>query len=226
MRDQPDLATGQPDDAPLTGGADAPLDGLQAVFASQRAALLRFLAARTGNADLAQDLVQDLWLRIAHKAPAHPASGPIANPRAYLFAAANHLALDHARGTLRRTLRDGQWQAETDGALHPPDLRPDPAPPADEALIAAQEAALLARAIAQLPSGAARALTLHRIEGLSHSEVAAEMGISRSGVEKHMAVAMKHLRAALTNCGDGPAAASSLADTPKTNPLAGGDDGR
>ena len=56
-------------------------------------------------------------------------------------------------------------------------------------------------AIAALPPGAGRALRLHRIEGLKHEEVARILGISRSGVEKHLAVAMKHLRAALLGSG-------------------------
>jgi predicted ArsR family transcriptional regulator len=57
-----------------------------------------------------------------------------------------------------------------------------------------QEAEALAEAILALPPGARRALTLHRLEGLSHADVARAMGISRSGVEKHLALAMRHLR--------------------------------
>src|SRR3546814_14305713 len=50
-------------------------------------------------------------------------------------------------------------------------------------------------------SGAQRAVTLYRFENRSQGEIAAIMGISRSGVEKHMALAMKHLRNALSDCG-------------------------
>ena len=45
--------------------------------------------------------------------------------------------------------------------------------------------------------GAGRAFRLHKLDGLSHAEVAAQLWISRSGVEKHIAVAMAHLRRAL-----------------------------
>ena len=38
---------------------------------------------------------------------------------------------------------------------------------------------------------------MHKFDGLSHAEIAARLGISRSGVEKHIAVAMVHLRRAL-----------------------------
>jgi RNA polymerase sigma-70 factor (ECF subfamily) len=59
--------------------------------------------------------------------------------------------------------------------------------------------ARIASAIAALPEGAAQAFRLHKIDGLSHAEVAARLGISRSGVEKHIAVAMKHLRRLLAD---------------------------
>jgi RNA polymerase sigma-70 factor (ECF subfamily) len=34
---------------------------------------------------------------------------------------------------------------------------------------------------------------MHKFEGLSHPEIAARIGISRSTVEKHMGTALKHL---------------------------------
>ncbi|WP_293841182.1 sigma factor-like helix-turn-helix DNA-binding protein [Sphingopyxis sp.] len=50
-------------------------------------------------------------------------------------------------------------------------------------------------------------MRLHRFDGHGQAEVAAIMGISRSGVEKHLALAMKHLRDALADCGFFDAAA-------------------
>jgi RNA polymerase sigma-70 factor (ECF subfamily) len=52
-----------------------------------------------------------------------------------------------------------------------------------------------------LPEGARRALLLYRFDGLGQAEIAKVMGISRSGVEKHLAVAMRHLRQRLADCG-------------------------
>ena len=52
-----------------------------------------------------------------------------------------------------------------------------------------------------LPHGARRALLMYRFEGLGQAEIARVMGISRSGVEKHLAVAMRHLRQKLADCG-------------------------
>lgn len=68
---------------------------------------------------------------------------------------------------------------------------------AEEAMLEREETRLLVTAMATLPEGARRAFELHKLEGLSHGEVAARLGISKSGVEKHMAVAMKYLRRAM-----------------------------
>lgn len=177
--------------------------GLSALFGIHRAELLRFLAARCGDADAAQDLLQDLWIKVS----AMP-GGPIANPRAYLFRMANNLVLDQRRSRQRAMRRDHEWLDEGGGGAILPEDRPDPAPRADENLARRQEADVLHRAIASLPPGAQRALRLHRLDGRPQGEVAEIMGISRSGVEKHLAVAMRHLRTALADCGILAAAAS------------------
>jgi RNA polymerase sigma factor (sigma-70 family) len=176
--------------------------GLTSLFDLHREELLRFLRARCGNVAEAEDCLQELWLKSSGEA-----AGPIANGRAYLFRMANNLVLDIRRGQLRAMQRDQRW-LEADSAGEAGIVRTDPDMPADEALVHKQEADILARAISQLPAGAQRALRLHRIDGHSQSEVAQIMGISRSGVEKHLCVAMKHLRAALTDCGYFDGAAS------------------
>ncbi|MCH3756172.1 sigma-70 family RNA polymerase sigma factor, partial [Campylobacter coli] len=68
-----------------------------------------------------------------------------------------------------------------------------------KALIDREELARLSQAIETVPDGARRVFDLHKLKGLSHAEVAAQLGISHSGVEKHMAVAMKYLRRALAD---------------------------
>lgn len=178
-----------------------PSAGLASLFDRHRGELLRFLCARCGNADDADDCLQELWLKAADDP-----SDPITNGRAYLFRMANNLLLDRRRGQYRAMQRDRRW-LEGDGDVVANEMRADPDLPADEILARQQEADFLAQAIAALPPGAQRALRLHRFDGLGQAEVAAIMGISRSGVEKHLALAMKHLRDALADCGFFDAAA-------------------
>ncbi|MNL68404.1 putative RNA polymerase sigma factor FecI [compost metagenome] len=47
-----------------------------------------------------------------------------------------------------------------------------------------QRLAALERVIADLPSRQREVFLMHKFDGLSHSEIAAELGITRSAVEK------------------------------------------
>ena len=171
--------------------------GLARILEAHRAELLRFLTLRCGSPDDAQDLLQDLWIRASSQS-----AGPVGKPRAYLFRMANNLVLDRVRGSQRAMRRQRIWlEEENDGVASDPELRIDPAQAADDALAQRQEAAILRAAIDRLPEGAARALRLYRFEGMGQGEIAQVLGISRSGVEKHLALAMKQLRTALANCG-------------------------
>ena len=187
----------------VTHGAQS---GLAAVYAAERGALLRFLRARCADRLDAEDLLQDLWLKL-DSVPA----GPIGNARAYLFRMANNLVLDRRRGQHRAMQRDHAWLGEEQGSVAPADpaMVADQAQTVSEQITVVQEAVILYWAIEGLPPGARRALHLFRFEGHGQAEVARIMGISRSGVEKHLALAMKSLREALANCGSFDAAASS-----------------
>lgn len=169
--------------------AELPLQGLSATLEAQRPALRRFLVARTGSESDADDLLSELWIK-ANGA----ATGPVANPLNYLFRMANNLVLDRLREARRRSRREREWT----GDLHGEDALSyevaDISPNSEQLLLNRDEARRLREAIDQLPAGAQRVVRMHKIDGLSHAEVAANLGISKSAVEKHMAVAMAHLR--------------------------------
>ena len=161
--------------------------GIVQLYVNMRGELLRFLTARLGDASAAEDAIQELWLRLSAAE-----TGPIGNPRAYLYRAAQNVALDIVRARVRRTKRDTEWSTAIGGA----DLG-GPSSQAETMMLAREETALLASAIAALPKAAGRAFRLHKLDGMSHADVAEHLGISRSGVEKHIAVAMAHLRRAM-----------------------------
>jgi len=184
------LARGIRDDMTELGSGS----GLKQLYELHRAELLRFLVARVGEREEAEDVVQELWLKLG-SVPA----GPIGNGRAYLFRMAQNLVLDRVRERRRRARREQQWMVQETGVEPDGGEVADYAPNAEDLLSERDEVARIASAIANLPEGARRTFRLHKIDGLSHAEVATRLGISKSGVEKHMAVAMKHLRRALTD---------------------------
>lgn len=166
--------------------------GLESLYRAHRADLLRFLIARTADPSEAEDILQELWIKVKL-----PSGAPVANGRAYIYRMAQNLVVDRLRERQRRMRRERTWSDAR--AVHvPTSAEPaDLAMNAEDVMLEREEKALLASTVAALPEGARRAFELHKIEGLSHSEVADRLGISKSGVEKHMAVAMKYLRRAL-----------------------------
>ena len=156
--------------------------GLEAVYRAELPGIRRLLTARTGSAAEADDIAQDLWLRLR----AVPV-GPIANPVGYLYRMALNLALDRARGERRRVAREADWGTEADEAVSSPAEQAD----------ARQRLARVLAAIETMPPGAARVFRRVRVEGASHAVVAGELGISTSAVEKHIVVALKHLARSL-----------------------------
>lgn len=160
--------------------------GILATFEGLRPQLRRFLAARTGNEALADDLLQDMWIKLQETE-----TGPISNPSAYLFKIASNLATDHARSRLQREKREEAWTAGTvtfSGAV-----ARDDSPDAERALVAKDSLARALAAISKMPPRAAEIFKLHRIEGYSHLQIAERLGISRSAVEKNMHTALKYL---------------------------------
>jgi RNA polymerase sigma-70 factor (ECF subfamily) len=116
---------------------------------------------------------------------------PIENPAAYLYRLGTNLMLDRLKQRRRAATRDDAWQES--GFVR---VSGEPAsndPPADEAVASRQRLRQLVAALDQLPPQRRRAFMLHKLEGLSHVETAARMGISRSGVEKHIIAALQQL---------------------------------
>ncbi|WP_052071686.1 RNA polymerase sigma factor [Sphingopyxis sp. MWB1] len=147
--------------------APKPLQGIEAVMLAHRDRILRFLGAR-GAGDMAEDLFQDLWMRLSER---HV--GPVADPLAYVMRAANNLMLDRYRAARQREIRDAAW-GET--AATPP-------PSADAALISREQLAQVEAAVEAVGERPAQIFRRFRIDGLPQRAIAAELGISLSTVE-------------------------------------------
>lgn len=147
--------------------------GLEAVFLANRATLLRFVAS-LGAGDSADDVLQELWVRI-HAAPA----APIAAPLSYLYRMANNLMLDRYRAQRQAVRRDRDWSEAVGSAV--PGRSEEPG--ADRVLIAREEARLVDAALQSAGPRAAAIFRRHRIDGVAQRIVATEFGVSLSTVE-------------------------------------------
>ncbi|MBS0361398.1 MAG: RNA polymerase sigma factor [Proteobacteria bacterium] len=166
-------------------------DPLLAAYLERRTNLVRFLAARAGSLAVAEDLVQELYFKLA----ARDRGQDIGAPVALLYRMALNLMLDRARGEARSVARDTAWRQTAHAEVGGVDVADEP--PADEAAASAQRLRQLVAAVAELPPQAGRAFRLHKLEGLSHAETARAMGLSVKAVEKHVSAALKALTARL-----------------------------
>ena len=146
--------------------------------------LHRFVFRRTGSASLADDVLQETWIRASTTGAAMPD-----NPRAYLFRMAGNLAVDHMR-------RDWRPYAPLHQEPAAEDL-PSPEPAPDTVVGAREEVAILAAAVRELPEKCRNVFLLYRGRGLTMREIARQLDISEKTVEKHIARAMVHCRARL-----------------------------
>jgi RNA polymerase sigma-70 factor (ECF subfamily) len=184
-----------PDVPPGPTDPQARDDPLLAAYLARRADLVRFLGARTASRAQAEDLAQDLYVKIAARAASPAAAGPVENPAALLYRMALNLMLDRARGEARSAARDADWRSAHTVLRGREEVADEP--PADEAAAARQRLSRLVAAVEALPPQMRRAFTLHKLEGLSHAETARAMGVSVKSVEKHVSAALKALTARL-----------------------------
>lgn len=169
-----------------------PRDGpLVEAFLEKRQALLLFLASRTRSMPRAEDLVQDLFLKIRLMDPAAEVRAPVA----LLYRMAANLLVDQARSTQRTERRDDQWRRDTRPTLGGEDIVEGPG--ADEAIIGRERVRQLAEAVAALPPQMGRAFRLHKLEGLSQAQTAQAMGVSRKMIEQHIQAAVRRLTQSL-----------------------------
>ena len=143
--------------------------------------LVGFLSARLGNAQAAEDVVHDAYVRVLERS----GDEPIAQPRAFLYRTALNLVIDgHRRSSLR--------QAEPLEVLDSEERFYSPSP--QLLMDHDQRLAMIQKALAELPAACRECFLMRKIEGLSHPEIAERLGVSRSVVEKHIVNAMKHCR--------------------------------
>ena len=159
------------------GRGDMADAGLEAVFLGNRPALARFLRARDRTSDV-DDLLQELWLKLASAPP----SGPIAEPIAYLYRMADNLMHDRRRANLRRERRDASWREAAGTTV--PDVSDEPS--AERVLLARERLRRIEAALAALGERSAAIFRRFRVDGVSQKLIAAEQGISLSAVEKHL----------------------------------------
>jgi RNA polymerase sigma factor (sigma-70 family) len=148
-------------------------------FARARPDLVRYVTRFTGDADLAEDVVQDTYLRLRERPP-EDGSGI----RGWLFRVATNLARDATR-TDRRRARLAQGAP---ARLPGPEPLPDPA-----ALSERSEVRERVRAALETLNEKERTALLMREEGFTHREIAEAVGTTTKSVGTLVARALEKM---------------------------------
>ncbi len=162
-------------------------EAFRALFVRYHPVLCRFAAGLLRDQAAAEEAVQELFLTLWEKRATLRIQGSV---RYYLFTAARNRALNRVRAA-RRTLPlpPSAYEAPT------ADLDPSQLVGLDDLH------AHLELAIRQLPSQAREAYRLRHTEQLAQREIAQQMNLSESTVEKHLARASRLLRRQLLALG-------------------------
>lgn len=153
---------------------------LAGVMEAHYGELCSFARRKLANPALAEDLVQEAFLRLSNAAVQD-----LQNPRAFLYRILGNLLIDHSR---QEKVRARYFQPLDDGFLEVADVSPS----IERQLEARQELKRLAEAVGELPERCRECFILRRFEGLSQEEISRRMGISRNMVEKHLRRALVH----------------------------------
>ncbi|RFC63543.1 sigma-70 family RNA polymerase sigma factor [Fulvimarina endophytica] len=158
-------------------------DELASIYLREWRSLLAILKRRTGSVDVAEEAVQETWLRIAGASETAPA---ILDRHAYLLRVAGNIAIDLLRRDRRRAALP-----LTDAVL---ERLVDAAPSPETQAIDRDELRALVEALALLPDKPRRALLMARCDQLTHAEIAERLGVSASMVAKYLVQALRHCR--------------------------------
>lgn len=154
-------------------------------------ALAAFLRRRTGCEQTAQDLLQEVWLRIARALGNTPQE--VANPEAFLQRIAGNLALDWLR---RNRFRSAFYDHEADATAVA-----SVAPDAERSYMARRAVDYLRIVVDELPPARRKAFLLCRGEGLTAKEAGQRLGIAEKTVKHQLAAAHAHIRERLVSAG-------------------------
>ncbi|SBT18678.1 RNA polymerase sigma factor SigM [Marinomonas gallaica] len=142
------------------------------------------LMSMVKNREIAEDLLQDTFVRLTKV----PGIEVIREPKAFLMKISTNLALDHLRQQKKAPIFDSE---DAYAEITSSDLDQL------ETIIKERNLTQLKQAISHLPDRAKEALILARLNEMTLKEVAKEMNISQTMVEKHLKNALQKCRTAL-----------------------------
>ncbi|WNO08036.1 RNA polymerase sigma factor [Teredinibacter sp. KSP-S5-2] len=159
---------------------------LKQLYQEHSDGLTSFLTRKYDNQELAEDAMQTTFTRLSSN---QSRLKNVQNIPGYLYRMAENLVVDHFR---HKSVEDKYYELKTD--IYKNELEfgsPEITVEAQRQLIKVQTA------IESMPKKVRKAFLLHRMHGLSYSQIAEKMQVSVSSVEKYMLQALRTCRSTI-----------------------------
>jgi RNA polymerase sigma-70 factor (ECF subfamily) len=154
--------------------------------------LLCILLHVVGDAEAAEDLTQDVFLRVYRSRKSYT---PRAKFSTWLFTIAHNLAMNHLRGRGRNRAVPLQLPQSTESSSTRPAHNPASAEPTASAQMRSVELAEVVRAaLDELGEDQKMAVLLNKFEDLGYAEIAEVMGRSEAAIKSLLARARYNLK--------------------------------
>src|SRR5271170_5340263 len=174
------------------------------LFDRYQTPLFNYYAKLTGDRGISEDLVQEVFLRILKYRRSYRPGTPF---RAWMYQIARNARLDH----VRKQRPDAEYSEATAPVITFPDGAQQ-----------TQEAALLHRALMQLPEEKREVLVLSRFQELKYEEIGRLLGCVVGAVKVRVHRALQELRLAFQKMGFEAGGNPKIAKGPKTFHAGGG----
>lgn len=156
-------------------------ESINTLFIALRSTLARAVSHLVPPKEI-EDIVQETYVRICQVEN----QDDIHHPRSFMLKTARNLALDHIKRAETRLVVSIDDDLESELAV----LRTSEDDTCDRAA-ASQEFGHFCEAVRHLPLQCRKAFVLRKVYGYSQSEIARNLNISESTVEKHIATGIK-----------------------------------
>ena len=164
------------------------METMQDIWSELGGRLRAFVAGRVADAHAAEDITQDVLLKVQTQLHTLPPEDKLPS---WVFAIARNAVVDYYRSRAVRSHADVE---DVDAAAEPDE--------GDESEPKQQLARCLARMVERLPQPYREAMKLADVEGLTQQEVAARVGVSLSGAKSRVQRARQQLREMILDCCD------------------------
>lgn len=155
---------------------------LESVYLDHQTELMLHLSRIVDCPDIAQEIVQESFIIYSKESEKQV----IEHPRGFLFRTAKNLAYDYIK---HRKVTE-KYLNTNDPTL----ILSDETPSVEHFVLLQEKIAIFYSIADELPDRAREAFVLNRVYGMTYAEIANEMGITDSAVEKLLARALLHCR--------------------------------